>query len=379
MAGSFRLGKLFGIDIYLHVSWLLLLVLLTWSLATGWFAQAFPGWSVPMYWGAALISSFLLFVGVLLHEMGHSLVASAYKIPVKSITLLIFGGVSDIAQEPKRPGVEFQMAIVGPLVSLLLGGLFFLLLLPFRGDRTPVAAVLEYLAIMNTFLGIINLLPGFPLDGGRVLRSIVWKMTGSFQKATNVATFSGQVFGFLLILLGLLEFFNGNFFGGLWTAFIGWFLLSAAQSTRMQTQLQSTLQGITAQQVMNPYPVTVPANISLQKLVDEYIIPQGLNTVPVMRDAYLIGLITLNDVARVPSTEWSITPVGHVMRPAEQIVTTTPQQPLMDVLQTMVSKDIKQVPVVLDGRLLGMVSRDSVIRYVQLHHSTGGKEPQAAA
>src|SRR2546421_8881694 len=210
MPGSFRIGKIAGIDIDINVSWIIILVLLTVSLATGWFPQLYPGWSTATYWVVGLISSLLLFVSVLLHELAHSLVARRRGLPVKNITLFIFGGVSNIEQEPKSPGVEFQVAVVGPLTSLLIGAICYLLLLPLRGTHSPMEGILFYLAVTNVLLGVFNLIPGFPLDGGRVLRSIVWKITGSLAKATRVASISGQGIAYLFIFWGLWQLFAGH-------------------------------------------------------------------------------------------------------------------------------------------------------------------------
>jgi len=195
MPGSFRLGKLAGFELFIHVSWLLIVVLLTWSLATGWFPALYQGWPLLAYWLVGLLATLLLFASVLAHELAHSLVARTRGLPVKSITLLIFGGISNIEQEPANPGVEFQMAFVGPLTSLLLGGLSYLLLLALRGGISPLSAILGYLAVTNVLLGIFNLVSAFPLDGGRVLRSIVWKISGDVRTATRVATFSGSQTG----------------------------------------------------------------------------------------------------------------------------------------------------------------------------------------
>src|SRR2546428_8931532 len=192
MPGTFRIGKIAGIDIDIHVSWIIILVLLTVSLATGWFPQLYPGWSTATYWVVSLISSLLLFVSVLLHELAHSLVARRRGLPVKNITLFIFGGVSNIEQEPKSPGIEFQMAVVGPLTSLVIGFVCFLLQLPLRGSNSPLEGILFYLAGTNLLLGVFNLIPGFPLDGGRVLHSIVWRLTGNMGQAPRVAALRGQ-------------------------------------------------------------------------------------------------------------------------------------------------------------------------------------------
>jgi Zn-dependent protease/CBS domain-containing protein len=366
MPGSLRLGKIAGIDVYAHPSWLIVLVLLTWSLASSWFAQSFPGWLTSVYWIAAFISALLLFACVLVHELAHALVARAHGLTVKRITLFLFGGVATIEEEMKRPGSEFQLAIVGPVTSLILAAVAFLLAGFLRGTGSPGEAVLDYLAVSNLLLGIFNLIPGFPLDGGRVLRSIIWKATGNAQQSIHVASYVGQGIAYLFILLGIAGFFTGNIFNGLWIIFIGWFLLSAAQSARMQSMIQDTLQDVMVDKVMNPGPVAVPANISLQKLVNEYFLPHGLQAAPVVQGEYLAGLIALADIARVERERWAYTPVGHVMRLLEQVYVTAPEQPLYEVLDAMVTRGINQVPVVQDGRLVGLLSRESIIRYLQV-------------
>src|SRR6266849_10137251 len=212
MPGSLRIGKIAGIDIYINVSWIIILVLLTVSLATGWFPQLYRGWSTATYWVGGFISAILLFVSVLLHELFHSLVARRRGVPVKNITLFIFGGVSNIEQEPKSPGVEFQITVVGPLTSILIGVVCFLLWLPLRGTNSPLEGILFYLAVSNLLLGVFNLIPGFPLDGGRVLHSIVWRLTGNMRQATRVASLTGQFIAYLFILLGIWLFFVGDLY-----------------------------------------------------------------------------------------------------------------------------------------------------------------------
>ncbi|MGH2494177.1 MAG: site-2 protease family protein [Ktedonobacteraceae bacterium] len=379
MPGSFRLGKIAGIDIHAHVSWLIILVLLTWSLAGGWFAQLFPGWATTTYWIVAFISALLLFACVLTHELAHALVARIHGLNVRNITLFVFGGVAHIEEDMQRPGVEFRVAIAGPLASFLLAGGAFLLALPLRGSGASAEAVLDYLTVSNLLLGAFNLFPGFPLDGGRVLRAFVWKVTGNFKKATRIASSVGQGSGYLLILFGMVQFFTGNFFNGLWIAFIGWFLLSAAQSANTQVELQAVLRGVSVSQVMTPHPAAVPANISLQKLVDEYFLALGQRAVPVTQGDYLAGLITLTDIMRVSRERWSYTPVGHAMRLLEQVYTATPEQPLQEALQAMGTQGINQVPVVEEGRLVGLLSRESIIRYLQVRQSLHGEARQDAA
>jgi Zn-dependent protease/CBS domain-containing protein len=373
MPGSLRLGNIAGINIYAHLSWLIILVLLTWSLANDWFAQLFSGWSTATYWIVAFVSTLLLFICVLAHELAHALIAQRSGLTVKHITLFIFGGVAHIEEEMQRPGVEFRVALAGPIASFLLATLAFLLAWPLRGSNTAAEAVLDYLAVTNFLLGAFNLIPGFPLDGGRILRSIIWKVTGNFKKSTRIASFVGQAGGYLFILLGIVAFFTGNFFNGLWVAFIGWFLLSAAQTANSQVELQSTFRGVSVAQVMNTRPLTVPANISLQKLVEEYFLPLGLRSAPVTWGDYLAGLISLSDFARVARERWPYTPVGHVMRLLDQVTTATPAQPLLEVLHVMGTQNINQVPVVEDGRLVGLVSREEIIRYLQVRLFSGVK------
>jgi Zn-dependent protease/predicted transcriptional regulator len=376
MPGTFRIGKIAGIDIDIHVSWIIILVLLTVSLATGWFPQLYPGWSTATYWIVSLIASLLLFISVLLHELAHSLVARRRGLPVKNITLFIFGGVSNIEQEPKSPGIEFQMAVVGPLTSLVIGFVCFLLQLPLRGSNSPLEGILFYLAVTNVLLGVFNLIPGFPLDGGRVLRSIVWRITGSMRQATRVASITGQIIAYLFILLGIWLFFTGNILNGIWLGFIGWFLLSAAQSANAQVMLESVLRGVTVGEVMNPKPATVPANISLQQLVDAYFLPGGLRYALVMQGEQLVGLMTLSDIRHVPREQWAQISVSDAMIPLERLHVVSPQQPLSDVLPLMAGRDVNQLPVVQNGALVGIVSRDAIVHYLEVRRSLGVENPK---
>jgi Zn-dependent protease/predicted transcriptional regulator len=373
MPGSFHLGKLAGIDIYINYSWIIILVFLTWSLATGWFPAFYPGWSSALYWITSLIASVLLFLSVLLHELAHSLVARRRGLRVKNITLFIFGGVSNIEQEPQSPGVEFQMTVVGPLTSLVLGGIFFLLLLPLRGVNTPVAAILGYLGLTNLLLGVFNLLPGFPLDGGRVLRSIIWRATGNLHRATRAAVIVGEVLAYLFILFGLWLFFIGDILDGIWFGFIGWYLLSAARSANTQDMLQTMLRGVKVAEVMTPSPPTVPANISLQRLVDEYFLPQGLRSALVTQADLLKGLITLGDIRHVAREEWPNTPVGQAMIPLERLHVVAPDQNLNEVLPLMVDGDVNQLPVLQDGHVVGVMNREALMRYLEVKRSLGSR------
>ncbi len=371
MPGSLHLGKIAGIDIYINFSWLIILVFLTWSLATGWFPLYNRGWSISTYWIVSLIATLLLFVSVLLHELAHSLVARARGLPVKNITLFIFGGVSNIQEEPASPGVEFQMAVVGPVVSLLIGAVAFLLQLPLQGSNSSLQGILFYLGVTNILLGIFNLIPGFPLDGGRVLRSIIWKINGSLRRATRVTTIIGQIIAYLFILWGIWLFFTGSLLGGIWIGFIGWFLLNSAQAANSQVMLQSMFRGVTVSDVMNTGPNTVPANISLQRLVDEYFLPSALRSALVMQADQLVGLITLGDIRQIPREQWSQVPVGHAMIPLERLHVVQPQQSLNDVLPLMAGRDVNQLPVIRNGALVGILSRDAIVRFLEVRRGLG--------
>jgi Zn-dependent protease/CBS domain-containing protein len=378
MPGSFRIGRVAGIDIQVNVSWLVILVLLTFSLAVSWFPTTVPRQSTLIYWVLGFIAALLLFVSVLLHELAHSLVARARGVPVKSITLFIFGGVSDLQQEPQSPGVEFQIAIVGPLTSLVIGAIS-LVAGNLIGSSAPlVAAVLGYLGVTNLLLGVFNLIPGFPLDGGRVLRAIIWRVTGSLRQATRVATLVGQVIAYLFIVAGVFLFFSGDFINGLWFGFIGWFLLQAAQAANSQVMLESIFKGVTVSQLMSPASLTVPDNLSLQQLVDGYLLPRGVRAIPVVHsdEGKLVGLVTLTDIRHLPRDQWPQTPVGQAMVPLERLHTVRPQQNLNDVLPMMTGRDVNQLLVVDDtGRLVGILSRDAILRYVEVRRSLDLDKP----
>jgi CBS domain-containing protein len=270
------------------------------------------------------------------------------------------------------------MAFVGPLVSLLIGALSYVLSLLLRAGNSPLEAILLYLAVSNILLGVFNLLPGFPLDGGRVLHSIIWKITGNAQTATRVATFVGQALAYLIILWGIFQFFSGSAFAGLIIIFTGWFLLNAAQSARTQSTFESVFRGVTVGQVMNTNIVTVPANISLQRLVDEYFLPHGLSSAFVMQGDFLAGLITLAEIRHVPRDQWAQTPVGFAMIPIERLHVLSPQQNMREALSQLDGHEAGQLPVVQDGRLLGVLNRDAIMRSLAIRQSLGLHQDRAA-
>jgi Zn-dependent protease/CBS domain-containing protein len=299
-------------------------------------------------------------------------VAQARGLTVKSITLFIFGGVSNIAHESEDPQDEFLIAVVGPLSSLVLAGLFWLGVQAVPHDLGPLEALLYYLTTINLMLALFNILPGFPLDGGRVLRAILWGATRSMVKGTTIASVVGQVVAFLFIGTGIWYIFiEGDFLSGVWIGFIGWFLNSAAESTRRQVQMQEGFRGIKVSAVMTPDPPVVSPAISVRELVDEYILRRGLRAMPVAQDGAIVGLVTLSDVKHQPESEWSRNSVGAIMtRPPLKAI--GPDAPVTTALERLVEDDVNQLLVVdKDGTLLGILARGDVMRFLQMRGELG--------
>ncbi len=371
---SLRLGRIHGIEIAVHWSWLIIFVLFTWSLAVFFFPPLYPGWSVATYWIVGAISTVLLFASVLLHELSHSLVAEAQGIPVSSITLFVFGGVSSIQSEPRTARDEFLMAIAGPASSIVIGvACYGLMLILAPVVPETVVAVLLSMAIYNVILGLFNLIPGFPLDGGRVFRSIVWAITGSLWRATAVATTVGQVFAYLFIFAGLFLAIAGSFVSGIWLVFIGWFLNNAAVTSRQQAELELLLRGVRVGSVMTANPPAVLAHTSLADFVEHYVLAQNVRAVPVVSEAdgRILGLVTLQEVRAVPRAEWSRTTVDQVMVPANRLKVATRDEPLVEALRDLSAEDLNQLPVVDRGRLVGLLTRSDVIRYLRVREELG--------
>jgi Zn-dependent protease len=361
---SFRIGKVLGIPIGVNSSWFIIFVLITLSFSTQ-FAHQHPTWTGAQHLAFGIATSLLFFGSVLLHELGHSVVALHYGIPVRSITLFIFGGVARIAREPGRPSQEFQIAIAGPVVSALLGTLFYALGAGTRGVLEGISSLGQWLGSINLALAAFNLIPGFPLDGGRVLRAVVWKYTGSFERATKIAAGSGQAFAYAFILFGAWQALTGNFFGGLWIGFIGWFLLSAAQTTSAQVSFRHALEGIKAGDLMIRDCLEVPGSLSVAELVEHHLLRSGARCAIITDGERFRGLLTLHEIKQVPKEEWESTSLQAVMVPAEAAVTVAPSTPVNQVLAVMIEGNFGQVPVVEAGKFLGVVRRDRLLSLVE--------------
>ncbi len=370
-----RIGRIFGIPIYLHASWVIIFVLITLSLE-GQFSHEHPQWTNAQHWTLGILTSLLFFGSVLFHELSHSVVAIHYKIPVVSITLFVFGGVARISREPSRPVQEFNIAIAGPLASFFLAGVFYGLARIFPYSEM-LGALVNWLGWINLQLALFNLVPGFPLDGGRVFRSIVWGITKNFSRATRVAGTSGKLIAYALILFGVGYGLagKGQWISGLWLAFIGWFLLTAAQESVAQVAIREALLGLRAADVMSHEIPTVPREISLEDYGAE-VLRTGRRCHLVVTDDRLVGMMNVHTLNGVPRHEWAHTSVQAVMIPRDKILWASPEEPLLAVLERLLSADVNQMPVVTgtgDGtsHIVGMLTRDSILRVIQTRTELG--------
>ncbi|MEO8286896.1 MAG: site-2 protease family protein [Chloroflexota bacterium] len=380
--GVLKIARIGGIDIKLHWSWALILLLVTYQLGAGYFPVMIPDESALFYWVLGLLASILFFVSVLLHELSHSFMARARGYKVNDIVLFIFGGVSNIDEEPKKASDEFLIAVVGPLTSLLIAAVCFGLLLiitpPVRRAGAGAAATLQYLALINALLGLFNMIPGFPLDGGRVLRSIVWGINHNYQTATRIAGSIGQLVAYGFIFWGLYQTFFSGDFSGLWIAFIGWFLLNAAQQSVSGVAMKEAFRGATVGQAMEAAPPTIQPQSTLAHLLSSYILPYNLRAVPVAdQNGQLVGIITLGDIKEVPQDQWGTVTVGELMTGPDKLRVVRPNDGLDKAMQFLSEGDFDQLPVVdTTGRLAGILTRAHLIRWLQirdeLHVGTSG-------
>ena len=387
MRNGFRVGTLFGISIHVDWSWILIFLLVTWNLAGAVFPALHPDWSIGMNIALGIAASLLFFVSILLHELAHSLVAKARGLPVRRITLFFFGGVSNIEREPPSPSTEFLMAIVGPLTSLLLGfGFIWLgrqnipemdtaLRSPQQLLRglDPLSTMLLWLGPINILLGLFNLIPGFPLDGGRVLRSILWAITKDFRRATRWATTIGQGVGWLMILAGVAMIFGATVpvlgsgtLNGMWLAFIGWFLVQAASQSYQQVVVEDMLEGVPITRLMRDPAPAVPPDLPISTLVYDHIMQGDERAFPVVEADRLLGMVFIENLRTLDRSSWDKTTVRDVMVPQNELETVTPREDAMDAFQKLTHQEMRQIPVVQNGKLIGMLRRRDILRWLQL-------------
>lgn len=365
MTASLHLGSVWGIPIGLHWSMSLVFGLLMLSLATAFFPDTNPGLPTAAYWLMALIASALFFTSVLLHELGHSWEAQRNGIPVKGITLFVFGGIAQIGGRPNTAAIEFRIAAAGPVVSFALAAIFGLISLVAR-DFAYVAAPLGWLARLNLILAIFNLLPGFPLDGGRILRAVVWQVTRDERRAAQVAMVSGQLLAFGLMGLGAFLAFTGNFANGIWLVLIGWFLQNAAVAEAAGSTMEATLRGVTVSQAMGPREPKIPSRLKLRQLIDDYVLSSGHRYFLVFDDDIPRGVVTLRDVTKVPRDRWDWTSVSEIMTPWSRLTLVTPDTELLTALRLMDDSQVSQLPVMQGDQACGLLTREEVLHYVRL-------------
>jgi Zn-dependent protease/CBS domain-containing protein len=370
---SYPLFRLFGFEVRADLSWLVLAALITWSLAAGVFPTYIKGLTTVTYWWMGVVGTLALFASIILHELSHSLVARSHGLPMKGITLFIFGGVAQMEEEPPSPGTEFLMAIAGPVASIVVGGACLGLGALGSGLRWPIPAlgVIDYLGWINLVLAGFNLLPAFPLDGGRVLRSILWKVKSDLRWATRIASMAGSGFGFLLIFLGVVSMFRGALIGGLWWLLIGMFLNSAAQMSYRQLLTRRALEGEPVSRFMRRDPVTVPRSISIQELVDEYIYTHHYKMFPVVDGERLVGCVTTAEVKAVPRDEWARHTVGEIAQPCTEDNTLHPDADATHALALMHQSGLSRVLITEDGHLAGVLSLKDLMRFMALKLDLG--------
>jgi Zn-dependent protease/predicted transcriptional regulator len=362
---GWRVGRIAGVEIRIDQSWALIALLVTYSLYLQFsveYRELTTGAAVAL----AIVAAFLFFGSVLTHEMAHALMARRRKIPVRGITLFIFGGATHAKVESRGPADEFLISVVGPLTSLALGAVFWVLALAGRSLLPdPVAGALGYLGLVNVILAVFNLLPGFPLDGGRVLRSAVWRVTNSLSKATRVASITGQIVGFLLIAAGLMLLLQGRVGNAIWFAFIGWFLAQAARSSYEELQVRRILEGVDAADVMARNLVAIPAAITLDEAVDRHFMRYDHGGFPVDDDGDTVGFISLRGVKKVPREEWSRRTVRASMDDLNDQVTVPPDMRMDQVLAKLQDGETNRVLVVDDGDVIGIITPTDVARWLQ--------------
>jgi Zn-dependent protease/predicted transcriptional regulator len=363
-----KVFKLLGFEVNIDLSWIVIAVLVTWSLAAGLFPYLYPGLSRQTYWLMGVVGALGLFISIIAHEFCHSIVARKFGMAMKGITLFIFGGVAEMGDEPPTAKAEFAMAIVGPISSFVIGVIFYLVYRAGVSSNwdTPVNGVIYYIAYINILLAVFNLLPAFPLDGGRVLRSILWGIKGNLRWATRVSSGIGTAFGIGLIVLGIFQFINGNVIGGLWMVLIGMFLRSAAQMSYQQLLVRKALEGESVRRFMNTNPVTVQNSITVEELVEDYIYKYHYKMFPVMSGDKLVGCITTRQVKEIPREAWSRESIREAAGACSPDNTISPDTDAIKALAKMNQSGVSRLLVVENGRLVGIVTLKDLLDFFSL-------------
>jgi Zn-dependent protease/CBS domain-containing protein len=356
------LFRLFGFRVSLDLSWLLIALLVTWSLAEGFFPRQYPDLSKAIHWAMGILGAVGLFASIIFHEFCHSLVARHYGLPMKGITLFIFGGIAEMSEEPRNPKTEFLMAVAGPVSSFLLALVFYALWI--TGHRLGwgelVYGIFGYLAFINMVLAVFNLLPAFPLDGGRILRSALWQWKKDLRRATRITTRIGAGFGIALAIFGLINLLSGNLIGGIWYFLIGLFVRGAANMSYRQLLLQQAFEGKVVANLMNPEPATISADLSLSSLIEQYVPRQQGKTFPITENGRLAGCVTLAQIKSIPKEEWDKRRVGDIARACPEDVLVHPDTEIQEAMSHMKRSGLRRILVVKEGKLVGTLAYSEI-------------------
>jgi Zn-dependent protease len=369
MKAQIKLGTVFEVELGLHYSWFVIALLIMLSLVSQFHAVN-RDWTETVIWSAAILTAVLFFACLFAHELSHAMVARARGLPIRRITLFLLGGMAQMEEEPHDASTEFWMAIAGPIASGAIGLILLALAralgwIPWTTTaQTPAVAILVWLGYINLVLGAFNMIPGFPLDGGRVLRAIIWWITGSADRSTTIAAHVGQVVGAGFIAYGVISFFGKGGFGGLWFAFIGWFVFQAAGASLLQLQIGSVLRGLRVRDVMSQDCPSVDGSMGLQDFVDEHLLKTGRRCFLIVENNRVAGLITPHEVRSVERAQWPFVSVHAAMRPVGAIHSLSPDVPAMQALETMGREDVNQLPIVVNGQLQGVVSRAHLLQVI---------------
>ncbi len=373
MVRSLRLFTIVGIEISVHYTWLFIFILIAYTLAVSYFPMKVRGLDFSLYLMMSILSAFLLFVSVLFHELSHSLMAKKENLKVDKIVLFLFGGVSQIAEEPKSAKDEFKIAVVGPLSSLFLSLVFGLLwFFVIRASGSLIfSAIFEYLALINFMLFAFNLLPGFPLDGGRILRAYFWNKTKDLAKATSIASTAGKGLGMFLILLGAFEVITGYLIGGLWIIFIGLFLRQAAESSYQRVLIMDVLSGMKVKELMTPNVVCVSPDLSISDLVDEFFFKHRFSSFPVCQKDKFLGIVTLHSVKEIPKERWMGKTVSCAVKKISEEFILDPEDDAVDALKKLIQSDLGRLPVVRDKMVVGILTRKDIMNLLRIKTNLG--------
>lgn len=365
---SWVLGAIRGIPIRIHFTWLIIFGLLSWTLASGYFPQRYPDLPIAAYWIRGIIAALFLFGSVLVHELMHAFMAQRLQVPIAGITLFALGGVSEMKQEPPKPSAEFLIAVVGPLASFALAGLFWIIWRAMHsgGSEASFTAIALYLVGLNLVVAVFNLLPAFPLDGGRILRAAIWGITKNLKRATYLATRIGQGFAYLLIIFGAFSLFAGAGFQGVWMALIGFFLLQGAQASYTQVVLKEALAGVAVRDIMVKDVLTVPPDLRLRQLINDYFLAYGYGGFPVVENGRVVGLVALGDVKRVTQEEYDRLTVRDVMRPLTGHLVIAPEEDVSVAFQRMAEEGLGRLVVMERDRMVGLVTKTGLSRFLQM-------------